>query len=56
MGGEYGIFYRNKKGSALVKGIKIDEKNCSVLNTDAFDKRRFKEIFEMSQEAPKAYT
>ena len=32
-----------------MKGIKIDEKNCSVLNTDAFDKRRFKEIFEMSQ-------
>ncbi|WP_269053335.1 VWA domain-containing protein [Sporosarcina sp. G11-34] len=32
-----------------MKRIKKDEKNCSVLNTDAFDKRRFKEIFEMSQ-------
>ena len=28
---------------------KSHNENRSVLNTDAFDKRRFKEIFEMSQ-------
>ena len=32
-----------------MKRIKIDEKNFSVLNTDTFDRRRFKEIFEMSK-------
>ena len=37
------------EGSTLVRGIKICEENCSVLNTDSFDRRRFKEIFEMSQ-------
>ena len=37
------------EGSALVRGTKIYEENCSVLNTDTFDRRRFKEIFEMSQ-------
>jgi uncharacterized protein with von Willebrand factor type A (vWA) domain len=29
--------------------FKMDEMNCSVLNTDTFDRRRFKEIFAMSK-------
>jgi uncharacterized protein with von Willebrand factor type A (vWA) domain len=32
-----------------VKVFKMDEMNCSVLNTDTFDRRRFKEIFAMSK-------
>ena len=32
-----------------MKGSKFHNDHRSVLNTDAFDKRRFKEIFEMSQ-------
>ena len=32
-----------------MKSSKSHNENRSVLNTDAFDKRRFKEIFEMSQ-------
>jgi uncharacterized protein with von Willebrand factor type A (vWA) domain len=32
-----------------VKRFKMDEMNCSVLNTDTFDRRRFKEIFAMSK-------
>lgn len=32
-----------------MKNDKTDEKNWSVLNTDIFDRRRFKEIFDMSE-------
>lgn len=37
------------KGSVLVKRLDIADQNFSVLNTDTFDRRRFKEIFEMSK-------
>lgn len=41
------------EGSTLVRRIEIYDENRSVLNTDAFDRRRFKEILEMSQELQK---
>lgn len=41
------------EGSTLVRRVEIYDENRSVLNTDAFDRRRFKEIIEMSQELQK---
>lgn len=37
------------KGSVLVTRLDVTDQNFSVLNTDTFDRRRFKEIFEMSK-------
>ena len=36
-----GVFY--------LKSTIVGKENSSVLNTDAFDKRRFKEVYKMSQ-------
>ena len=41
-------FLKCEKGVSFVKSPKSYIDNLSVLNTDSFDKRRFKEIFEMS--------
>ncbi len=41
------------EGSTLVRRGEIYDVNRSVLNTDTFDRRRFKEIIEMSQELQK---
>ena len=42
-------FLKCERECFFVKRSKSHNDNRSVLNTDAFDKRRFKEIFEMSQ-------
>ena len=43
------FLFQEMKGSVLYEKKDKYNENRSVLNTDAFDKRRFNEIYEMSQ-------